>query len=91
MGLFGSAEDKEAKNEEKINKMMAKYGLEKLSPEYAEKVKVIQSELLGIGIMETGMKLSIAKAEEQMKVSYLHAIYEQNWIIIRLLNDIAKK
>lgn len=91
MGLFGSAEDKEAKNEEKINKMMAKYGLEKLSPEYAEKVKVIQSELLGIGLMETGMKLSMAKAEEQMKVSYLHAIYEQNWMIIRLLNDIAKK
>ena len=70
---------------------MAKYGLEKLSPEYAEKVKVIQSELLGIGLMETGMKLSMAKAEEQMKVSYLHAIYEQNWMIIRLLNDIAKK
>lgn len=91
MGLFGSAEDKEAKNEEKINKMMAKYGLEKLSPEYAEKVKVIQSELLDIGLMETGMKLSMAKAEEQMKVSYLHAIYEQNWMIIRLLNDIAKK
>ena len=91
MGLFGSAEDKEAKNEEKINKMMAKYGLEKLSPEYAEKVKVIQSELLGIGLMETGMKLSMAKAEEQMKVSYLHAIYEQNWMIIRLLNDITKK
>lgn len=91
MGLFGSTEDKEAKNEEKINKMMAKYGLEKLSPEYAEKVKVIQSELLGIGLMETGMKLSMAKAEEQMKVSYLHAIYEQNWMIIRLLNDIAKK
>ena len=91
MGLFGSAEDKEAKNEEKINKMMAKYGLEKLSPEYAEKVKVIQSELLGIGLMETGMKLSMTKAEEQMKVSYLHAIYEQNWMIIRLLNDIAKK
>lgn len=91
MGLFGSAEDREAKNEEKINKMMAKYGLENLSPEYAEKVKVIQSELLGIGLMETGMKLSMAKAEEQMKVSYLHAIYEQNWMIIRLLNDIAKK
>lgn len=91
MGLFGNAEDKEAKKEEKMNKLFAKYGLDRLDPEYEEKVRGIYYELMGTGLMEAGMKLSMAKAEEQLKVSYLHAIFEQNWIIIRLLDDIAKK
>ena len=33
MGFFASADEKEDKKEEKLNKMMAKYGLENLSPE----------------------------------------------------------
>lgn len=91
MGLFDSKEVKDAKKEEKLNAMMAKYGLESLSPEYREKVKDINDELLGMGFMEAGMKLSMAKAEDQMKVSYLHAIVEQNWMIIRLLDEIKRK
>lgn len=91
MGLFGSAEEKEAKKEEKMNALMAKYGLETLSPEYRDKVKAINLELAGMNFQEAGLKLSMAKSEDQLKVSYLHAIFEQNWIIIRLLDDIAKK
>lgn len=87
MGLFGN----DNKSEDKAAKIMAKYGLEDVSPTYADKVKDIAQELAGMGLQETGMKLSMAKAEEQLKVSYLHAIFEQNWIIIRLLDDIAKK
>lgn len=90
MGLFGSAEEKETKKEEKMNAIMAKYGLEKLSPEYREKVKAINMELATMGLQETGLKLSMAKSEDQLKISYLHAIFDQNWIIIRLLDDIAK-
>jgi len=90
MGLFGNAEEKEAKKEEKMNAIMAKYGLEKLSPEYRDKVKAINIELAGMGLQEAGIKLSMAKSEDQLKVSYLHAIFEQNWIIIRLLDEIAK-
>lgn len=91
MGLFASADEKAAKKEAKLDAMMAKYGLENLSPEYREKVKDINNELLGMGFMEAGMKLSMAKAEDQMKVSYLHAIMEQNWMIIRLLDEIKRK
>lgn len=91
MGLFDSKEVKDAKKEEKLNAMMAKYGLESLSPEYREKVKDINDELLGMGFMEAGMKLSMAKSEDQMKVSYLHALVEQNWMIIRLLDEIKRK
>lgn len=86
MGLFGNSN-----SDDKTEKLMTKYGLESISPKYADKVKDIASELSAMGIMETGMKLSLAKSEEQLKVSYLHAIFEQNWIIIRLLDDIAKK
>ena len=84
MGMFDSKEDK-------VAKLMEKYGLKEVSPKYDDKVQGIAQELAGMGLMETGMKLSFAKSEEQLKVSYLHAIFEQNWIIIRLLDDIAKK
>lgn len=92
MGLFGNAEEKDAKKEEKAQKLMAKYGLENLSPEYRDKVKDINLELMGTGALEFGMKFSMAaKTEELLKVSYLNAIMEQNWIIIRLLDDLKKK
>ena len=92
MGLFGNNEDKEAKKEAKLDAMMAKYGLENLSPEYRSKVKDINSELIGTGLMEAGMKLSMnAKAEDQLQVQYLRTIMEQNWMIIRLLGEIKNK
>jgi hypothetical protein len=71
---------------------MKKYGLEKLSGEYRDEVAEINSELLGSKAHEVGMKISMAgKTEEILKVSYLKAILEQNWIIIRLLNDLNSK
>lgn len=92
MGLFGNNEDKEAKKEAKLDAMMAKYGLENLSPEYRSKVKDINSELIGTGLMEAGTKLSMnAKAEDQLQVQYLRTIMEQNWMIIRLLDEIKNK
>lgn len=92
MGLFGNNEDKETKKEAKLDAMMAKYGLENLSPEYRSKVKDINLELIGTGLMETGMKLSMnAKVEDQLQVQYLRTIMEQNWMIIRLLDEIKNK
>lgn len=92
MGLFGNNEDREAKKEAKLDAMMAKYGLENLSPEYRSKVKDINLELIGTGLMETGMKLSMnAKVEDQLQVQYLRTIMEQNWMIIRLLDEIKNK
>lgn len=92
MGLFGNNEDKEAKKEARLDAMMAKYGLENLSPEYRSKVKDINLELIGTGLMETGMKLSMnAKVEDQLQVQYLRTIMEQNWMIIRLLDEIKNK
>ena len=84
MGLFNNSEDKAAKS-------FAKHHLEDISPKYAEAVKEINTELMGSGLMEAGVKLSLAKAEEQVKITYLRTLVEQNWIIMRMLDDLLKK
>lgn len=88
MALFGK--DK-ATPEEKEQKLLEKYGVANLNdPEDIESVKKIASEMVGAGLMETGLKLSMAKAEVQLPISYQRTIMEQNFIIIRQLDKIAK-
>lgn len=90
MALFGKG------NENKLDKeqeMLARYGLDSLNdPADIQSVKKIVSELIGTGMMETGMKLSGigAKAEDLLPVYYQRAILEQNWIIIRQLDKLNK-
>ncbi len=89
MSLFGNGE---AKKEEKLKAVMKKYHLEDVSPEIAPQVKEINTELLGSGLMEAGLTISPAtKAEDRVKIAYLNAIMKQNFIIIRLLDEIAHK
>lgn len=88
MGLFGN---NDGKQEEKLERLMQKYHLEDVSSDIAPQVKEINQELLGTGLMEAGIKLSMAKADDQLKISYLNAIMKQNFIIIRLLDKIANK
>lgn len=88
MGLLGNNEDKK---EEKALAALKKHHLEDISPKYAEAVKEINLELAGTGAMEMGAKLSFAKNEELLKISYLKTLVEQNWIIIRMLDEISKK
>lgn len=91
MALFKSAEEKQAEQEKKERKLLKKYGLDTLSnPEDLENVKKIAAELAGSGLMELGTKLSMAKPEVQLPISYQHAIMEQNFIMIRQLDRIAK-
>lgn len=89
MALF-----KQAPQGDKTAEMLAKYGLENLSDRAdLESVKKIVSELVGTGMMETGMKIGSigSKAEDILPVYYQRAILEQNWIIIRLLDKLANK
>ncbi|MEK7059301.1 MAG: hypothetical protein AAB971_00915 [Patescibacteria group bacterium] len=104
MGLFKSKEDKELQQQEKVLKVLEKYGLnldgynsKDIQEKNIENIKRIASDLVGNGMFKTGMALSFAKAEEQAKVSYLSALVEQNWVIIRqnevtirLLSRLAK-
>ena len=86
MALFGKESP-----EEKEKKLLEKYGLTSLNdPDDIASIKMIMSELAGSKFMETGVKLSMAKPEVQLPISYQRAIMEQNFIIIRQLDRIAK-
>lgn len=93
MALFKSAEEKAAKAAEKEQKLLEKYNLTALSdPEDIESVRKIVSELVGTGISEVGLALSGGNEKEYMRLqmNFQRAIVEQNFIIIRQLDKIAK-
>ena len=91
MALFKEKESKEEKAERKELEMMQKYGLDELTdPKDKESVKKIVSELVGTGLMETGMKLAMGNAGDLLKVSYLRATMEQTFIIIRQLEKLNR-
>lgn len=91
MALFKSPAEKTAKKEERIQRMLSKYGLEEIqNPKDIDSIRKIAQELFGTGMQETGMALSMgAKAHEALPVYYQRAILEQNWIIIRQLDRIC--
>lgn len=90
MALFKSAEEKVDKQLAKEQALMDKYGVGSLSdPEDRASVRKIAQELAGSGLMEAGMKISMAKPAEQLPISLQRAIMEQNFIIIRQLDRIA--
>lgn len=88
MGLMGN---KEEKKEQKIQALLQKYGLENLSdPRDIQAVKNIASDLAGNKAIEFGTLLQ-GNGVDATKMSYLNAIMQQNFIIIRLLDKIANK
>ena len=91
MALFGKKESKEEKKARKEAELLAKFGLEDLTGKDLESVKTIVSELAGNKFLEAGAVLTGAKSDDIVKVTNLTAIVEQNWIIIRQLNEINKK
>ena len=91
MGLFSGKETKEEKQERKALEAMAKYNLNNLSSAYGNAVKNISLELAGTNAIEFGSMLSGMKSEDVLKTSYLNALIQQNWIIIRQLDEISKK
>lgn len=83
-------ESKEEKDARKTAELMQKYGLDYISEKDKESIKKILNNLVGTGMMKTGVTLSFGKPEEQVKMAYLYALMEQNWIIIRQLDRISK-
>ncbi len=91
MGLFNnSGESKEEKKERKIQETLAKYELNNLSTEYANAVKNISLALAGNNLIELGSTMGMTPADN-LTTSYLKAIVEQNFIMIRQLDEISKK
>lgn len=91
MALFKSADEKAEEQAKKERKLLKKYGLENLSdPQDYESVRKIAVELMGTGFSEAGLKMSMAKPEVTVPISYQRAIMEQNFIMIRQLDRIAQ-
>ena len=90
MALFGSKdkETKEEKQQRKALETMTRFSLQDLPAEYQDAVKNIALELSGNSMMETGAFLSGMKTEDTLKISYEKAIMQQNFIIIRQLNEL---
>ena len=87
MALFGNGEEK---REQKIQALMQKYGLEDLSdPRDKQSVQNIATNLMGNKLIELGAALQ-GNGADAAKMSYLNAIMEQNFIMIRQLDRIAK-
>lgn len=91
MAFFKTADEKAEEQAMKEQKLLEKYGVESLSnPADLASVKRIASELAGSGLMEAGLKIGMAKPEIQVPISYQRTLVEQNFIIIRQLDRIAK-
>lgn len=87
MGLFGNNEEKQ---EQKAQALLARYGLQDLSdPRDLQAVKNIATDLAGNKLIEFGTLLQ-GNSVDSTKMSYLNAIMEQNFIMIRQLDRIAK-
>lgn len=90
MGLFGNKETKEDKKAAKMQELAAKYHLVDINPKDLEAIRNINYELMGTGLMEFGTLLT-GKAEDNVKIAYLNTLIQQNWIMIRQLDEISKK
>lgn len=93
MGFFGDSETPEEKARKKEQAMLGKYRLTSLTdPEDIASVKEIVTELMGTGMMEAGAKLGGGNERALLKVQmiYQRTLIEQNFIIIRQLDRIAK-
>lgn len=85
--MFGNNQEKK---EQKVQALLEKYGLEELSdPRDKVAVQNITTNLMGNKLIEIGAALQGSGADAA-KMSYLNAIMEQNFIMIRQLDKISK-
>lgn len=84
--MFEGKEKRDEKQQRELEKFMARYQLEDLDEKDLVVLRRITQDLAGNKWMKAGMALSFAKVEEQAKVTYLSALVEQNWMIVRQLS-----
>ena len=69
---------------------MDRYQLEDMDEKDLVVLQRIASDLAGNSLFKAGIALSFGKAEDQAKITYLSALTEQNWMIIRQLSRLNK-
>lgn len=87
--MFGG-KTREEKKEEQLQKFQQRYHIDELDPRDLETVQQIAADLVGNGAMKMGMIFSFSNASDQLKVTYLSALVEQNWILMNQLNRLNK-
>lgn len=85
--MFGNNEEKK---QEKVNKLMERYKITNVSSDISEDVLAIAQDLAGNKMIELGTLLQ-GNGADAVKMSYFSAIMKQNFIIIKLLDEIAHK
>ena len=84
-------EKMEKRDEKKAAKVYPKFGLEDVSAKYADAVGEIAASLSGNVMGEVGTAIAGGKTEDIVKMTYLKALTQQNWILIRQMDEISKK
>lgn len=84
-------EKREKRDEKKAAKVYPKFGLEDVSAKYADAVGEIDTTLFGNKTIENIAALGGGQPEEVAKLSYSRALIQQNWILIRQMDEISKK
>ena len=85
--MFGSKENKEEKQQAKVDQYMAQRGMGTLSPGLTQQIRRIISSQSGNTLMEAGALLQ----GDQTSRAVLNAAriqQEQNWIIIQQLDQL---
>lgn len=99
MALFGGGKSKEEKEQERLeeqrlkeekemNSFMQRYGLVEVNPEDLHNLRFIKANITGAGLMSFGNMLQGSK--HTPTESYLSAIFQQNWIMLKELQRIRK-
>lgn len=84
-------EQKRLKEEEKLKEILEKYRMSGLmTPENEYSMRNIARELSGVDIGRLGVAISNKDITETLKLNYLSVIMEQNFMIIRILNEVLK-
>lgn len=84
--MFSSKESRDSKNQQKLDELMEQYNLEGLSQEDKEAAKAITQMLWGAGLIRLG-----SRPADSANIGMLQALVEQNWLIIKLLNELNEK
>ena len=90
MALFKEKESKEEKQERKSEELLEKYGLENVTdPQTLDALRRITATMSANRFVDVGTALG-GTAPDMAKLTYLRAICEQNFIIIRQLDKLMK-
>lgn len=93
MGLLNNLEKKaQEKEDAKTQELIEKYQLNGIGEEYKKAIYEVNKTIAGTKLIQAGSLLSrdpLGYAEAQS--SFQYAIIQQNWIIIKQLNEISKK